>query len=546
MIYLGKYKFLKMIKSAWRIYNIFYKQKDILLILFSVSILFVVLWSSNKGFVFSDAAYYNFHFKDHLETINTSNWHFIWRLFNTSNLIIDQIIITLLNGITSFFLGFTFSKVFNFSKPYIIGLLAFCAQFCLGAPIGLSPCYVTLNAVNFNLISIFFLRYYAYRSKKDFFLAGFFAALIPFIMITNILFLPYLLFAMISLKILDRNIVFMCSGFILGLCSYFFFAQSPSEFIHGFYKAMAYIKYDKSHGSGDMFYWVINIFIELKWIFTLIMVDLIQSKYFKNKYLSFLTLSLLVILIIACLNYSLRNPFNLFYTEIFYVIFIWFFYKSIKSLHKTDILFTITFVSIPFFAAIGTDVSFFIRATFYYPYILLPLVYITYKNQNILWKSTLYVLFLITSVNFFTYPFRNSWAGYKIVDQKLAFKVADFGPDLYLDAHHINRINEVKSFIQRKENVIPSSIADWGLILFNKANPPMVLFRINPYILENIKSKELDEIILLENKKEEFDLKNLRTALNLDKYSCTLKDTTHYRIYFYSKTNLTPNILNSE
>lgn len=518
-----------------RIYDCLIKQKELFLVLNSIAVLAIILWSSNRGLIFSDAAFYNFHFIDGLETIDTSNWHRIWRLFHTSNLVIDKIIIIIVSSLTSFFLGFTFSKVFLIGKPNFLGLLIFCSQFFLYAPVEFTPSYISLSSINFNLIFIFFLKYYANQRRIDALLTGFFLAMIPFIMITNSLFLVGAVLCIILLKMLNKTTVFIGLGFMIGLGIYFMLIQSVDDYVLGFSKALTYIQFDKSHGSGSIFYWIADIILELKWILILITIDFFQTKYFKNKYISFVIYFILTLLIIFSLNQSLRNSFYIFHTKVYYIIFLWIFYKSIQYLGKMDIILIILFISLPFFASIGTDVSFFVRASFYFPFTIISLIYLLKKNPNIIWKRSLLILFLISSINFFTYPFRGSWAGYKIVKQINTIKIANFGPKLLLDSIHLNRVNEVKPFIKGKQNVIPSSIIDWGVLLLNEANPPLVFFRINPYVLENIKHKELNNIILLENKMEEYDMKLMTEKLGLNEYDLILKETDNYRIYIYSK-----------
>ena len=76
-------------------------------------VFFITIFSINKGFIFSDDAYYYYHFKDGLAKTEINVWHHLWKPFHFENFIIDKLVLAMLSLISSYALGYIFSSKFK-------------------------------------------------------------------------------------------------------------------------------------------------------------------------------------------------------------------------------------------------------------------------------------------------------------------------------------------------------------------------------------------------------------------------------------------------
>jgi hypothetical protein len=500
----------------------------LLLLVFSITI-----FSINKGFIFSDDAFYYFHFQEGIETMGISCWYHLWKPFHFENFFFDKLILVTLSLITSFILGYVFSKDFKIGNKIAIASLLTVSQFAMFAPIQFTPSYLSLNLLLFNCIGFLYIKTCFEPSKSNFILIGFVAGFIPFVMVTNSPIILLLFLVYVSNSALKKNLLYCVIGFVLALLTYFVFFQPFPDFYKQIAQAKLGLSYDKSHGISNMLIWIKTSFSE----FTFASIFLFAYYYFKRIYGH--KKSYMVLLSISCgllIIYLFESVFNIHYvfsTKVFYVLLFMTLINKWATLQNKVIGFVVFFALLPFWASLGTDVDFFIRSAVYFPFLLLSLLLLfksVYNNTFVV-----LVLFLIVVINFLTLPFRGTWNGFIIAEQNVSIKIADYGPDLFIDKERANRIKEVTPFIKNSKNVIPSFVGDWGVLYLNKAAPPFAFFRIDPFSMSKIKNMDLDSMLLIENKLVPFDFEELNSQLNLQEYSPKVTETPSYRIYKYQK-----------
>ncbi len=505
-----------------------------LILLFAV--LGVIGWSLNKGMLFSDETYWIFRTLPDLKVISNSSWHILYSPFIFENFINTKYLLVIFIGVTAYFMGNVTAKYLEFPvSPMLIGIWCIIAQFVLMYPVGYFPHYVSINLLIFNSIIIFLSLFLIYKKKIFLILLGFFFACLSFVMITNNIFLfPLLLIIYLSEK---EKFWINCLWIFLGGISlalvYFIFLQSPIEFYYGILEAMDYMEEDKTHGPKGILIWHYKLIRDI--LIPGILLIIALSKLFQLQIVKFTILAISVIYLIYLLFEGIKHPFAIFPTLIFYFLAGWLlidFYKENRDFNM-KFWFCILLLILPYCASFGTDVNLFIRSAVYFPFILVGSLYLGLNrksvNNNILITIFLSV-FLITIINFFSYPFRPNWEGYKLIDQTEKFEGE--GYTIYLDENRLNNLKEIYPYLSNEENVLASYPKAWGYVFNSGATPPYLYYRPNDFTINYIKENDipLTELILLEDKDNPFDDEFINRLID---GNFTLKkiELSNYNIY---------------
>lgn len=479
------------------------------IIMLVFTVLGVVIWSLNKGILFSDDAFYLFHNNPDNYIISVTNWHKVYKPFLLDNFIWDRYFITSLLAISAFFLGITASKYFQFSFPgWLIGLMCAGAQFILYAPVGFTPNYITINSVIFIALIIFFILHLQYNKRIYLYFSGFLFGVLPFVMITNSLyFLPLVLVLYMTGR--DRffqSLLIFSLGILSFFLLYFTIIERPQIFIEKFKEALDFMRFDEGHGIVGIINWHKGIIYHFLGGLLLLLYFLLTYGHQMNKYLKKGFITILILYAGYILYISLFNSYYIFYTTSFYLLSIWILSKIKISKVDPKIYLTLLFLITPYFAALGTDVNFFVRSAFYFPFLLLSifaLIYITGYYKII---KVLGILLFIVFINFMSLPFRGTWEGYKLVEQNKKFTTTS-GTEIFLDQSRHDQLEELKPFLKNQENIIVSHYKLWGYVYLLDATPPFIYYRTNSYIKFYLDKNNIpgESLILLEKKDEPFE-----------------------------------------
>lgn len=504
------------------------------IILFSV--LTIIVWSINKGMIFSDEAYYLFRTLPDLKIIGNSYWHIIYSPFIFENFIITKLLLVIIIGVSAYFMGNVTAKYLELPiSPVLVGIWCVIAQFILISPSGYSPNYMTINSIIFNLIIVFLSLFMTYKKRVYLIFLGFFFASLTFVMITNNI-LVFPLLAIIYLS--DKGKFWInCLWIFLGIISlqlvYFIFLQGIREFYNGIIEAMEYMDHDKTHGPKGMIIWHYHFIRDF--LIAVILLLIAFSKLYKIQIVKYILFGISVIYSIYLLYGGVTHKFAIFPTLIFYFIAGWLLVIYLKGKREYHIKFwfCILLLILPYFASFGTDVNLFIRSTVYFPFILIGSLYLGLSQNSLTSKFGITIflsVFFLATLTFFSYPFRSNWEGYKLVEQTEKFE--GNGYTIFLDKYRFNNLKEIYPHLNNERNVLTSYPRAWGYVFNSGATPPYLYYRPNEFTINYIKGNDipLTELKLLEDKSNPFDDKFINKLLE-GNFTLRKIELSNYNIY---------------
>lgn len=402
-------------------------------------------------------------------------------------------------------------------SPILVGLWCIAAQFILYSPSGISTNHSSINYLIFNslIASLSFFLFY----KKNFLLllVGFFFTSLIFVLITSTIFIiPLVIFLYLNnKKEFWTQIIWFGLGSLLMLSIYFIFFQRPQEFFYGTIKAIEVLKYVDTHGSSALIVWHKKIIAKILMVLPFILI--FSIKFFSQWWLRalFIILSFLYISYFVYPSFIYRSSIvpNLIYYFLAVIIFI----ESFKNISSIKFYYLILILMVPYFASIGTESDFFIKSVVYFPFILIAALYSAFQLNAKYGKLLLISFIGITMISvftFFTYPFRYTWNGeYKAIEQKIEYEFK--GATLYFDSEKARKLNEAKPFITGEKYVLASHPNLWGYVLILNAEPLLIYYKYNDYVLRYIEENKIpkQKLLLLDYHDHPFDKEVIQTIL---------------------------------
>jgi hypothetical protein len=489
--------------------------------------------------LFSDEAYFIFSTIPGVEVLGMTYWHIIYSPFILDNYIHTKYLLTFLVGSSAYLMGYGAASYLKFSlSPVLIGIWCVITQFALLSPVGYTPNYSTINPFIFNCLIASISFFLLYNKNIFLFLLGFFFGSLTFVMITNNIFvIPLLLFLFLyDKKGFWKNILWIGLGGLTLFSIYFIFFQSPQEFITGILKAMDALKHDKSHGSSGLKIWHYKLLKEI--LIPITIIGIASTRLCRLSWARYTLLVVSSLFLIYTMYNGITNKHSIFPSLSFYFLagFILIFnINNSKITVKT--FFAILLLVLPYFASFGTDVSFFIRSVVYFPFILVGSLYLGFQLNSK--KGEVLTIGFISTVSvailtFYSYPFRPTWEGYKLIEQDQAFEIK--GSTLYLDKERFDNLNELYPHLKGEENVLVSYQRLWGYVLNSRAKPPYKHYKFNEYTIFYINENNIakEDLLLLEDKKRPFD-KVLIDELVVPGFKLNKTQLTNFNIYRIEK-----------
>lgn len=513
------------------------------IIVMLVIVLTIIFWSLFRGIIMMDEAYYLLHFDTEIEPIALSNWYVIFKPFYLENLVQLRIMMFSLKILSAFFLGYAFSKFWGLGWPdWFTGFLIILGDFVLSIPVQFVPNNSSLNLILIHLGMGCLFMFYALTEKIKLgylflFISGVFFGFLPLAMITNspLLFVMVVFTFFIGEKALRfRRVGIYAGGMILAILIFFLLLQNVSTFIAEFKKALEFQQFMESHGLQPLFNWHINLVLKFFGIpFCLIVAYYFWKKEGSNSFISKILLLIMLFLLIYQLFLDLTSSKGIFSTLLFYTFTLLMFLESGLALNKIGWKrsFLVLLMLIPYFAALGTDVEFEVRSAFYSSYIILVIMCLWDGFKAFYLKYAFIFLMGFVILNFFTYPFRKGWAGYRMVKQHNEVILPKNKGRLFLDDGMVLNLNKVRPHLEGKKNVVLSDVTTWGFLYLCDAKPLHIGFWANePYTkyLINKKNIEFKQLNFLENKNSPFSGNLLK---EIENSGFEIIDMGYFRLY---------------
>lgn len=501
--------------------------------------LYQIFWSLNKGMIFSDEAFFVLLTIPGIEKLGFTYWNIIYSPFILDDYVSTKFLLVFIIGITSYLMGYAATSYLKYSlSPGLIGIWCVITQFVFYSPTGITPNHTSINLIILNLVIASLGFYLLYKKNIFLFLLGFFLSCLTFIFITsNIFIIPLLIFLFLNnKKKFWKDFLWIGLGGLTLFSIYFIFLQSPQEFISGILKAIEALNYDKDHGSSGIIMWHKKLLREL--LIPLIIIGFASTKFSRLTWAKYTLLIVSLLFLLSTIYNGITHKYSLFPLLSFYFLvgFIIIYTFHTKITIKT--YFAILLVILPYFASFGTDVNFFIKAIFYFPFILVGSLYLglqlNSKRGNLLITGFM-VTVIIATLTFFSYPFRTSWDGkYKLIEQDQAFEYK--GGTLYFNNERSENLTEAYPYLKGEEYVFVSHPNLWGYVLLLDAKTPYHHFQFNKYTLQYIEANKIpkENILLLEDRNIPFENGMIQNLIG-DKFILKKEELSDFNIYRIEK-----------
>lgn len=509
------------------------------LIYFSITwfvlLLSLYLYFIDKSFYFSDESFYLINLLPDIYKLEVTQWAKIYTYFYFDNLIYDKLFITLIQFISVSFFSYTSTKLLFNNKKYFwsIVLATIASMYLLVGPNRMTvPNYITLNLIATLFGVAFLFLYFRKKNIWSLFLSGVFIGVLPFLMITTI---PTFLFFLLAIWFYDKKykpLVVFSVGIFSFCCFYFSVIQSPFDFLIKFKEAIKFMQNDNSHGVLSIIIWIVKIFVSKSALgFIFIFYYFLNKKFNFNKWFTVVVGVLFLIWFSVIIFDFIFAAGYISNTGLYYLFAIALLIEQFKSIELRKKVLIVFLLLLPFFAMLGTNVSFLIRSTVYLPLIFISIVYLVYLSKSKMVTFSLVIILTISTIAYFLSPFKHTWEQFIGVQQTEKF-VSSKGV-VYLDSERLGLLNEVKSYIKNEVNVIVSHPRLHGLLYLNNAKPPFHYYMPDKatehFLIDN--KYDYKTYIFLESKefpfKEAF-LKNV-TYNKINTFSKV--ETEHFYIY---------------
>lgn len=467
-------------------------------------------------------------------------WHILYYPFILDDYICTKYLLVFLTGSSAFLMGYAASSYFKFSlSPVLIGIWCLIAQFVLYSPTGITPNHTSINVIIFNIIIICLSFFLLYKKNIFLFMTGFFFACLTFVMITNNIFIiPLLLFLYLNdRKGFLKHVIWIGLGCLTLFSIYFIFLQSPKEFITGILKYLEALKHDKNHGSSGLLIWHYKLLMEL--LIPLFIIVFASTKLSRIPWVKFILMGVSLLFLIYNIYIGIISRYTVFHLLSFYFIAGIILFYTIKE-NNTSIktIFAVLLIILPYFASFGTDVNFFIKAVFYFPFILVGSLYLGLQlgsNKGEILTLGFIITFTLATLTYFSYPFRTSWDGfYKLIEQDQAIEFK--GGTLYLDRERFQNLKEAYPYLKWQDNVLVSDPRLWGYVLLSDAKPPYQYFEFSEYTLNYIEENNLprESLLLIEDRGRPFEREMLDKIFG-NKYILEKIELADFNVYKVEK-----------
>ncbi|MCG9970430.1 hypothetical protein [Christiangramia crocea] len=359
-------------------------------------------------------------------------------------------------------------------------------------------------------------------------------------MITNNIFIvPLLLFLFLNNKEqFWKQFIWICLGGMTLFLFYFIFLQSPQEFISGILKAMEALNYDKDHGSSGLIIWHKKILRGI--LIPLIIITIASTKLSRPSWVKYTLFSASLLFLSYTIYNGIIHKYTLFPILSFYFLAGLIIAYTVKNKITIKTYYAILLLVLPYFASFGTDVNLFIKAVFYFPFILVGSIYLglqlNSKKGKLLTLGFIATV-IIATLSFFSYPYRPAWeGGYKMIEQNHPFEFKD--ATIYFDNERIENLREAYPYLKGEENVLVSTPDLWGYVLITGAKPPYYQFKFNDFTLNYIEDNDIskESLLLLEDKERPFK-KEMMEKLTGNKFILRKVELSEFTIYRLEDSN---------
>lgn len=449
-------------------------------IVFASLTLFIVFWSLNKGLVFADESFYLLHLQQPNGVVSFSEWPFYAQLIFPTDLFQIRILVISFFLFSVGILSFSVYRFFENIKLLEIFTIGIIGMFSFYSPVQFVPNYVTFNIILITLSTGLFLLMLQADSKKKKYLfgilTGFTFGPLIFIMITNIPFFGLMGFVILTYSKKEKISQILSIAIGIGLSIMFFFlcVRSFNNYMNDLKMAIDYLATDQSHGNSSMLDWVLNVIIyALKSIVPSALLFFMSIYLFKNKFFkySLFVFALLIMIIELRANFlddikNINSP-----TQIYVILFTIILGTLFLKRYKLSIILVFA-IFIPFFASLGTDVSFVIRSTVYIGIstIFAFCVVKIKENRKLLLPFYLFMSFVLFRF-LVQFPNRLGWHEYKLAEQNIPLKSIGINQNIKLDTLKIERLKKLKSIIPINSKIAVSNNTLWGNAFLLSLNP---------------------------------------------------------------------------
>lgn len=516
-------------------------------ILFAGLILFTVFWSLNKGIVFADESFYLLHLQQPNGVVSFSEWPFYAQLIFPKDLLSIRILTVSLYILSLSILSYSIYRFKNnipFLEIWTIGIIG---MFSFYSPVQYVPNYVTFNIILITLGLGFFLLMLKTESlnKKYLFgiLTGFSLGPLIFIMITNIPIFGIIFFMILvySKNQKIKQLISVSVGILISILFFFLIVRSYTNYLSDLKLAIAYLANDQSHGNSSMLNWIIDVFIfAINNIIPPALLFFLSIYIVKNRYLKF------VFFIIAILFLSKELRIHILYDyknfNIPTTIFVLLLTVTLGALHKKQyqlFLILIFILSIPFFSALGTDVSFIIRSSAYMTPLCIFVFCMLKKGENSKLILPFYLFLLINLFRFlFIFPNNQGWNNFKLSEQTIPLKSIGINQKISLEEKRINTLKSLKAIIPINSKVSVSCNVLFGNLYLLSSKPLYLSYMFDEKntieALMKIKFKN-ESVFFIESIEEPFP-SSLFQKLTLLNYNYTMTfNNQEIRLYQVNK-----------
>jgi hypothetical protein len=511
----------------------------------------IVVWSLNRGLIFSDESWYLLLLNNNMPNVSISEWPSYAREIYPLNLLAIRYLTFCFYIISGTFLSFCISRYFKISFVHIF-LLSLSILFIFWSPVQFVPNYVTFNILIFNVGIGCFLFMLSGTTVKSIYIwgvaCGFIFGNLVFIMITNTPFIGILLISFIFLKKKEISIfhywVSIFSGILLTVAVFFTTIKSFNQYINDLDKVFSYLPLIQGYGYGikGLSIWLLNTFLYFtrEVFIQALLLFYIFSNNNKSKsvvYLSFFLFACYTVYYL--IQISQTDGLNITSPTPIYILMMFIVISLVEKNKWQTVCLLLLFLLLPVFASLGTDVKFKTRSVAY----LTPLILLTYgflRNEDfskfiLIFHGILFLTLIRFSTIFISQP---GWQGYIIKDQNINISEIGIKRNLKLDKKTTENVRELKELIPAKSLVLINDANFWGYVYLLDLKVPYFYFRFDEKGLDNylLNSKlESTSLYLMENPDWQFpnNLKQIKNIISIDTIPLyKIKDMNLYRIVF--------------
>ncbi|EJL67647.1 hypothetical protein [Chryseobacterium populi] len=459
----------------------------------------------DKGFIFNDEAYYLSYYKNKGESLSFDRTNFfrIFRFLYTPNIYHFRIISITTLVLSNFLLCCTIFKYLKFDNSLFFYSL-------IGIFIGfeswnISNLIIQQYIGNTILVNVgISLMLISLIIKKKFILtlSGFVLSFILFNGNSHVVvIIPILIFFIVSdSENRKSNLLYLFSGYIIGVIVYFTFLDTLDNFVFQFKFLKEYLSFHrKQHSRTFIVLWCVYLFLNAILPTAIAYFFLWEAKFSEN---SIKTLNKLIALlgILTILLLCLKYEFYLFSLILFtHILALRFWIEKNETLKNKYVI--ILLLIIPYCLAFGSQTWFHLRLNAYKLYYFL-LIFICLMR---LYKNNLWVAGYLIKISIMIFVFPDvlkdkGWKDFVFTEQTEKVKVN--GYPLYLDKQRKKDLDILHPYLQNQPDVIYSSNHLMGYLYILDASPPIYYyFELKDYIRFIIKKtgKTPDDFIYFES-----------------------------------------------